>query len=575
MPEPGKDGDELWPTFDDDERPRRSTGAPDERTHQLPQPPRLPPPGPPPPRRPPNPQPAAEPQTRYLPAPATANTPWPPPEPPRAAPTRIGPQPPQPPQPRPTAEPPPRRRRRRTALVVAAALVLVVGLAAAMVFAVPGLAGKLGLSDDEPAVAIRPPAPPIEFAPALRAPDGKAPAPTAAGVQAALAGPAASPALGSLTGTVLDPATGEVLWEKGAATPLVPASTGKLLTAAAALLSLDHTEQLTTRVVAGEQPGSVIIVGGGDPTLSSLKVGTESVYPGAGHLADLVAQVKANAPGQVSTVFVDIGRYSGDTLAPGWDERDIAGGYITRIVPAMLDGGRGDAAKRDTPRSPNPARALAEEFATRLGASVGGQATVTAPQGAKVLGEVRSAPIIELVDNLLQISDNVLAETIAREVARAAGEEPSFAGASKATLEVLRRNGFDTAGVELADASGLSTQNRVTAKLLASILSVAANPDGKDPRTAKLRPLLGGLPVAGGSGTLATRYQNPGATLGKGWVRAKTGTLSEVNSLAGVVLDADGRLLVFAMMTSGSQASAARPALDVVAATLRQCGCVG
>ncbi|HEV2784646.1 MAG TPA: D-alanyl-D-alanine carboxypeptidase/D-alanyl-D-alanine-endopeptidase, partial [Actinophytocola sp.] len=400
-----------------------------------------------------------------------------------------------------------------------------------------------------------------------------APAPDAAGVRAALAGPIADPALGTLTGAVLDPLSGDVLWEQDATTPLVPASTGKLLTAAAALLSLDHTEQLTTTVVAGANPGEVVLIGGGDPTLSSLRVGVESVYPGAAHLSDLVTQVKASGAA-VQTVYVDLSRYAGGGMEPSWDPRDVAGGHIAPIVPAMLDGGRADATKPVSPRSPNPAEALANEFATRIGATVPAKAEATAPQGARVLGEVRSAPMVELVDTLLQRSDNVLAETVAREVARAAGEEPSFAGASKAILKVLQQNGFDTAGASLADASGLSGQDKVPARLLAQILAVAAGPD-QDPRTAKLRPLLGGLPVAGGSGTLSDRYDTPDAAAGRGWVRAKTGTLQTpaVNSLAGVVLDADGRLLVFALMTNGTQSAGARPALDAIAATLRQCGC--
>lgn len=467
--------------------------------------------------------------------------------------------------------PPPRRRGRRRLLLVAGSVVIVLALAAGAIFAVPGLAAKLGLRTEAP-VAAAPPPPPVQFAPALRPPGSQAPAPSKAGVSAALAGPASSPALGTLTGTVLDAATGEVLWAQNAQTPLVPASTGKLLTAAAALLSLNHTQQLTTKVVAGPTPGSVVIVGGGDPTLSSLKAGTESVYPGAARLAELVTQVKASA-GSVNTVLIDVDRYTGEGMAPGWDPRDVAGGYIAPIVPAMLDGGRADATEQNAPRSDNPARALAGEFATRLGAKVPASAKATAPQGAAVLGEVRSAPLVELVDTMLLTSDNVLAEVIAREVALAAGEEASFAGASKAIVNILRTNGFSTEGATLVDGSGLSIQDKVPASLLASVIAVAAGADGDDPRTAKLRPLLGGLPVAGGSGTLATRYQNPGAVAGKGWVRAKTGTLSGVNSLAGVVLDKDGRLLVFALMTSGSDALPARAALDVVAGTLRTCGC--
>jgi len=506
--------------------------------------------------------------------------PWPPPEPPRTGPRRVGPPPP------PRDEPELKSesewvdepaaasdapRRKRPVLFALLAILLVVGVGTGVVFAVPGLRDSLGLAGDD-AAAVVPPAAPIAFTPGLRGPDPQAAAPTPEGVRAALEGPAGNPGLGALTGVVLDPATGTVLWESGPTEPRTPASNTKLLTAAAALLTLDHTEQLTTKVVEGDQPGSVVIVGGGDPTLSSLDPGVDSVYPGAAHLSDLVDQVKASGV-QVTSVTVDLGRYTGGGTASGWGPDDIDNGYITPIVPAMLDGGRSNPQEADPPRASNPARDLVEEFAERVGAEVPASAAGTAPQGARVLGEVHSAPLTELVDNMLRMSDNVLGEIVAHEVAKATGGEATFEGGSKATLDVLRQNGFDVSGVELSDGSGLSTQNLVPAALLGQILSVAAGPDGDDPRTVKLRPLLGGLPVAGGTGTLADRFGEAGATDGKGWVRAKTGTLSGVNSLAGLVLDVDGRPLVFAFMTTGTESAAARPALDEIVAPLRQCGC--
>jgi D-alanyl-D-alanine carboxypeptidase/D-alanyl-D-alanine-endopeptidase (penicillin-binding protein 4) len=191
----------------------------------------------------------------------------------------------------------------------------------------------------------------------------------------------------------------------------------------------------------------------------------------------------------------------------------------------------------------------------------------------------------ELVSTVLARSDNVLAETLAREVALATGAEPSFTGAADAVLGVLARNGFDTASTALADGSGLSTADRVSATLLADLLATAAGPEdspGDRPedgpmdgraRTVALRPLLAGLPVAGGTGTLADRYEGPTDAAGRGWVRAKTGTLTAVNSLAGTVLDVDGRLMVFALLSNGPDPSVARPGLDGMAAALRSCGC--
>jgi D-alanyl-D-alanine carboxypeptidase len=487
---------------------------------------------------------------------------WPPPEPPRAAPQRVNP---------PADEPEPEPKKRRPVLVTLVVLVAVIAIAAGVVFGVPGLSDRLGITGEDP-VAIAPPAAPVAFTPGLRGPDPAAPAPTAQGVETALAGPLSDGALGTLTGVVLDPASGQTLFERDGGVAKVPASTGKLLTAAAALLSLDHTQQLVTKVVQGEQPGEVVIVGGGDPTLSSLKPGLVSMYPGAAHLTDLVDQVRASGV-PVRTVYIDQERYTGDQLEPSWIPADVANGYITPMVPAMLDGGRADATVNYSPRTSNPAGALVDEFASRIGATAPASAEKKAPANAKVLGEVRSAPMSQLVDNMLDHSDNVLAEAVAREVAIKAGEEASFEGASKATLDVLRQNNLTVDGVVMRDASGMSDKDEVSAKLLADILALAAAPDGKDPRTAKLRPLLGGLPVAGGSGTLVDRYDDAGSSQGRGWLRAKTGSLTGVNTLAGVVLDKDNRMLVFAFLTSDTTATTARPALDRVTAALRDCGC--
>ncbi|WP_147454986.1 D-alanyl-D-alanine carboxypeptidase/D-alanyl-D-alanine endopeptidase [Saccharothrix australiensis] len=454
------------------------------------------------------------------------------------------------------------RKRRRLLLVGVLALVVVLAGGAVVTW-------QAGWLDTAPVPTTAAPAPPAPVSPALKGVGPDAPAPTAAGIAAALRGPAGNGVLGTLTGVVVDPATGTALWKQGETTPLTPASTIKNLVAAAALLSLDHTAQLSTKVVQGDQPGTVVLVGGGDPTLSSLPPGRPTVYPGAATLDDLAAQVAARGP--VTKVLFDVSRYRGDGLAPGWAPEDVPDGYVSPIEPLMLDGGRQDPTTLDNPRTPTPGATAANALAARLGAA--SVAAGTAPAGAQVLGEVKSAPVDQLVENMMQISDNVLAETMAREVALAKGMEPTFAGAVQAVRAVLTEHGFDLAGAEVFDASGLSVNDKLPARLLGDILSAAARFDGSDPRTAKLRPLLTALPVAGGSGTLAGRFQGAGAA-GKGWVRAKTGTLTGVNSLAGVVVDADGRLLVFAFMSlSTSEATPVRGALDELAVALRGCGC--
>lgn len=464
------------------------------------------------------------------------------------------------------------RRGRAHALVAVCTVTVVVSvLVSAGALSWPSWAAAAGLRSAaaSPAPAAVPA--PLQPTEALRPVGSDAPMPTAEQVTATVAPLLADPGLASVTGTVLDAATGTVLTDRAAAQPQPPGSTAKVLTTAAALLTLDPTATIPTTVVAGPDPDTVVLVGGGDPTLSALPRGRESVYPGAAKLDDLVAQVKAASTVPVRRVLVDTGLYTGDAMAPGWMAADIRGGFIAPMAPVMLDGGRLDPTAVDTPRTGTPAMNAAAAFATRIGAAA--PQPGTAAPGASVLGRVQSLPIVDLVADTLQISDNVLAEALARQVAIARGKPATFAGATEAVAAALTEAGLDVTGLQMSDGSGLSTLDVAPAALLAAVLRLVSDPAATDPRTARLRPLLYGLPVAGGTGTLADRYGDAGSSAGRGWVRAKTGTLSEVNSLAGTVLDQDGRVLVFAFLSNGTPSAAARPALDAVAAGLRRCGC--
>ncbi len=480
------------------------------------------------------------------------------------------PPPPEPPRPEPTPEPEPPKKKRRGKLLLIGGLVLLVIAALGVAASMPKVSNRLGLPWAPNAPKGDMPEP-VAVTRVLQGPNTSGQAPTPDGVKSVLSGPAGNSALAQLTGSVIDPSTGTELWDKGATKSVTPASTTKVLTAAAALLSLDHNLRLSTKIVQGADPSTAILVGGGDTTMTALPLGTESpLYPGAAHLDDLVAQVKKAAP-NVKKVQVDLSLFKGATTAPGWEAGDAPSTFATQMASVMADGGRQNPRDNDSMRVGNAGSAVAATIASKLGASAGGQAT--APKGAKVLGEVKSAPLTELVADTLELSDDVLAEAIARQVALANGEEASYAGGAAATLKVLKAHGFDVNGVQLSDGSGISMQNRISARVLAQVLAAAAAPDGKNPETPKLRPMLEGLPVAGGTGTLEPRFGKGAAAAGKGWVRAKTGTLSGVNTLAGVVLDKDGRVLVFALMSEGSDRDPGRDGLDVVAAALRECGC--
>lgn len=459
----------------------------------------------------------------------------------------------------------PGRGLRRT-LVVLVVLAIAATSGVTLALAAPQVVDRLGLGG---AAAQRVPAVPR---PVLHALDPAAPVPSTAGLAAEL-DTAAADMPGRFTGVVVDPVSGRTLWEHTANDVLVPGSTGKLLTAAAALLTLDATDSFVTKVVPGPDPSTVVLVGGGDPTLSTLPAGQQSVYPNAPKIADLAAKVKEATQGrQITTVLIDTQRYTGPELADGWLTADIRGGYITPIRSLMADGGRTDPTEQDGPRVDEPALAAGQAFADAIGATTVKEGA--APQGAKAIAAASSAPIGQLVEHLLRTSDNVLAEMLAREVAIARGGEPSFAGAAAQVSAALAQAGLDPSGAVLADGSGLSTDDRVPARLLGAVLAAAAAPAQGPQDTQMLRPMLTGLPVAGGDGTLDDRYARVGeSAAGRGVVRAKTGTLTGVSSLAGTVTDEDGALLVFAFMSNGASPVASRPLLDEMAAALSGCGC--
>jgi serine-type D-Ala-D-Ala carboxypeptidase/endopeptidase (penicillin-binding protein 4) len=382
--------------------------------------------------------------------------------------------------------------------------------------------------------------------------------PSPAGVAAALRGPLADPRLGSqVLVEVRDVASGQVLASRGAATPAPPASTAKLTTALALLAVHATTDRITTRVVAGALPGAVVLVGGGDPTLTGAAPGKPGAYADAARISDLARQLHGT---HVTRVEVDDSLFTGPAVSPYWAPEDVPSDYAAAIMSSTVDGGR------DTPgaelRSSAPDLAAGQALAAELG--VHEVARGTAPQDARTLASVESAPIGTLVEQMLQLSDNVLAETLARQVALAEHRPASFAGAAAAVRGVLARLGVPI-GTGLVDGSGLAAQDRLSADTLDRLLLLATK------RTA----VLDMLPVAAWSGTLAGRFAH---SAGAGVVRAKTGTLTSVSTLAGLVHDKDGRLLAFAFLAdrvgpTAADTGGAEAALDRAVDALATCGC--
>lgn len=465
----------------------------------------------------------------------------------------------------------PGRSRGTRVLAGLAVLVLVAGLTVVLVaprvqVSATSPLSSLPLIGRPPTVTAAPPSPVAAQTLITPAP-ATAPVPGPAALTAVLRPLAAAPALGALSGEVTDARSGTVLWSVEPNIPRVPASTMKVLTAAAALLTLGRADTTPTRVVATSTPGQVVLVGGGDVTLSNQPPGSPTYYPSAPRMSDLVAQVRASGVA-VRSVVVDASRWSGPLLAQGWFAADVAGGNTAPVQPVMLDGARLRPLQDYSPRSSTPALDAGRALAAGLGVAPGAVSAGTAPADARVVAEVSSATLQIRAQFMLTTSDELEAEAIGREVALATQAPPTFTGVAAAVRGALAGAGFDVTGLAGFDASGLSVDDRVPVRLLAAVLTAAA---GEGPHADALRPLLSWLPVAGATGTLADRYT--GSAAGAGYVRAKTGTLTGVSSLAGTVLDTDGRVLVFALMSAGTAPADARPALDALADTLRGCGC--
>ncbi|MCV7193775.1 D-alanyl-D-alanine carboxypeptidase/D-alanyl-D-alanine endopeptidase [Mycolicibacterium brumae] len=415
-----------------------------------------------------------------------------------------------------------------------------------------------------------PPAPaPVALQAAVIPVSGDAPMPTVSGLAAALAGPLDDEDLGAFTGRIADALTGKELWAKNPNVPMQPASVTKTLTAAAALLTLDREDRLTTRVVAadsGATAGTVVLVGGGDTTISTADPGSPTWYRGAARLTDLADQLRRSGF-QPTGVQVDTSLYSGPRMAQGWDGRDILGGDIAPMEPVMVDGGRTQPTTVESRRSSTPALDAGRALAGALGLDPKRVVYANTPPAGEELATVQSAPLIQRLTEMMHSSDNVMAEAVGREVAAKLGRPMSFVGGAAAVLQVLGDNGVDTSGAQLHDNSGLSVDDRLTATTLDEVVAQATGDEHP-----QLRPLLDMLAIAGGSGTLSDRFLGDDIRESAGWLRAKTGSLTGTNTLAGVVTDRAGRVLTFSFM-SNNAGPTGRNALDTLAAVLRTCGC--
>ncbi len=357
--------------------------------------------------------------------------------------------------------------------------------------------------------------------------------------------------------------------------PAIPASTMKLLTATAALEQLGPDHVFTTRVVTGGG-GSIVLVGGGDPYLASRAPadGAAAPYPARAsvvQLARATARTLRQQGRRAVRLAYDASLFTGPGAAPTWEPTYLPEGVVAPISALWVDEGRPASGSG---RVSDPAAYAAAAFARALAARgikvQGAPRPRVAPDNATTLASVDSAPLSQIVERVLDVSDNEAAEVLAHHVGLSVVDSGSFRGGARGVTRTLADLGVPLAGARVHDGSGLSRQDRLDPDTLIGVLRVASDAAYPD-----LRPVVTGLPVAGFTGSLSYRFED-GAPAGRGSVRAKTGTLTGVSGLAGLVTDRSGTPLVFVMVADRVRLPdtlAARSALDAMAAALAACSC--
>jgi D-alanyl-D-alanine carboxypeptidase/D-alanyl-D-alanine-endopeptidase (penicillin-binding protein 4) len=382
---------------------------------------------------------------------------------------------------------------------------------------------------------------------------------------------------GGTTGVAVIDATGRSLTSARAQRPLLPASTMKLLTAAAALRILGPDHRFVTRVYAtgpidrtGAVDGDLVLVGGGDPVLvtPTFRRRIDMTRP-ATPLRRLARRVAAaGVTGVRGRVVGDGSILAPQPLAAGWRPDYLTSRDTTRSSGLTVDAGlrlfRRSGQLHAVASADPAARAAAELHRLLVGAGVGvtgAHRTGRLPADATEVARVSSPPLDVLLAHLLRESDNHLADGVFRMLGATTGD-PTWRGGARAVRAALADVDAAWRGTRLADGSGLSRANRLTADLLVELLRTMA--DGP-----QRRQWLRLLPVTGRSGTVASRLSGTQAV---GRVHAKTGTLRDVRALAGTVPGDGGADHHVAVVSNGLRSYtgvlAARRLADVLALAL-------
>ena len=383
---------------------------------------------------------------------------------------------------------------------------------------------------------------------------------------------ATNSSLGTLQAVVLNSETGEVLFDRGAEVAASTASVMKSLTVAAALESVGPNYQVSTKVfVDPTNTAKLSLVGGGDITLSKTATGADSIYKAAPKLSSLVAQVRAwatsNGITQINEINLDSTLFPGSGWESSWQRSSQVDGWISEVTALQLDGDRVIPNVLTSPKTGRPVMSAGEQFKLELGELA---LNATFSQGSTPttfveIAMVQSQPMSQWISNILLTSENLQTEALGKIAAIDAGLNGTFESLDEAYRKILAPTELDFSGVSVRDASGLSYLNSVTPKFMAELMRLV------DAEYGELAVLKTSLPVAGETGSLASRYKGDIADA-TGNILAKTGYLEGVHTLNGIINAQDGTTLTFTIYALDDVGSDVRVAIDTLATAFYRCG---
>jgi len=350
-------------------------------------------------------------------------------------------------------------------------------------------------------------------------------------------------------------AEGRDVFEHNPTVPVTGASTQKLLTATGLLLAYgpDHTFTTTASAAAAPQGGVVTgdlyLVGGGPADLGTpewLTMGPGTRQRVVHDIGGLVeALVAAGVTRVDGSVVGDGSRFDDQRYEPSLAPRLIDQDQVGPVGGLMVNDGFAqfgpDRTNAGTVPAADPAADAARVLTERLiarGIAVGGPPrSGTAPDDAATVAALESPPLAQIVADMLTTSDNEAAEAGIKEVGVATSGQGSWPAGAAGVTSLLQQAGVPVDGLHVVDGSGLSIDDRFTCATLVDVLTL----EGTGP------VVRAGLPVAGQTGTLATRFQGTDLV---GRLRAKTGTLRNVTALAGEVDTLQGGAVTFAYVAN-------------------------